>query len=83
MRAEAARSVKILFALGHEGGDRDRVCLLARIDDPHELRVPVFFLGAGFVGDDEIRPVAERPAGMGRAGERGRPFDVTDELHRP
>ena len=42
--AEAAGTIVIFFALGQEGRDRHRVSLLACVDDPHELRIPVFFL---------------------------------------
>ena len=40
--AEAAGAVVIFFAVGHEGCDRQRIGLVARVDHPHELRVPEF-----------------------------------------
>ena len=79
--AEPAGPVEVLLAVREERRDRNRVGLVARIDDPHELAVPVFLPGARLVGDDEIGPVADRPAGVGRAGERRRPLQVADELH--
>ena len=79
--AVAAGAVKIFLAVRHEGRDRYELVLLAGVDHPHELCVPVFLLGAGFVGADQIRPVAERPAGVVGAGERRCPRQMPDQFH--
>src|ERR1051326_194707 len=79
--AEAAGAVEISLAVGKEGRDRQGLRLLADVDDPHELAVPVFLLAARLVGHHEIRPLADRPGGVVGTGKRRRPTHVDDELH--
>ena len=40
--AEAARTIEVFLAVGNEVGDWHRIRLVADIDHPHELAVPVF-----------------------------------------
>src|SRR5215831_7639050 len=78
---EAARPVEVFVPVRKERRDRNGVGLVARIDDPHELAVPVLLPGAGLVGDDEIRLVPNRPAGVGGPREWRRPLHMADKLH--
>ena len=73
--------MKIFVAVGDERRHRNRVGLDANVDHPHELRIPVFLARTPFVGDHHVGAVADRPAGMVRAGERRRPLQVPDQLH--
>src|SRR5690606_37915120 len=81
VRAEAAAALEIRLAVREPGRDRNWIRLVADVDHPHELAVPVVLLGSRLVGGDEIWTITDRPGGVGCAHKRRRPARVTEKLH--